>query len=183
MTITQRNGQHSSPFHEWIRNEPQLDSREFNISIQDNDLWIHRFSRRNERVTGRPLLEHIQLVEVKTFDADMPYAQRDTLQVIDTILRLSTTYNHRRRPIKIKDAREGRPGCYRSVRWLGVHLLQLSGARPDISNRILWDKKLVNLEMLVDLLRFDRDPDYPGKWLDTRRHHLPPIADLHPRLS
>jgi hypothetical protein len=141
MTSPRRDGEHASPFCAWIRNHPDLDSNEICFSVQDNDLWMHRFSERKEskRVTIASVYEHLQLVEVKTFSAEMPFAQRDTFDVIDKIIRKASMRNGRRRPISVEDSR--RPGCRRSVRWLGVHVLQMSNNRPDNSERMLWDGK------------------------------------------
>jgi len=182
MTIIQKDGEPTTPFNAWIRDVPGLDSREYSISLTDTDIWVHRFSPRVERNNGtRPLLDHIGLVEVKTHSARVPYAQRDTLDVIDKILRYATTKNGRRRPIKILDSRAGRPGCFRQVRWLGVHVIQLSNNRPDNSTIITWDGKIeIDEATLVRLLRFDLDPDYPKRELDTRRHHRRPARETHP---
>lgn len=185
MTCERRDGNHQTPFLQWIRGSAGLDSHEFNISVIDNDVWVHRFSPRNEQTRlVRSLIEHIQLIETKTFSAEMPFAQRDTLQVVDLILRSVTVRKDRRRPIRIPDTRFGRTGCFRSVRWLGMHCIQLSNDRPDNSARIVWDGKYdINEKQLIELLRFDRDPDHPGRSLDTRRHHLRPFVELHPRLK
>lgn len=187
MTATRRDGLHQSGFLEWIRSVPGLDSRRYLISVTDSDVWIHRFSNRKETFVpgniGKPLIEHIQLLEIKTFEADVPFAQRDTLSVIDLMLRKATVYNHKRRPISIPDTRFGRSGCKRHARWLGCHLVQLSGDRPDNSDRIIWDgKHQITVDHLIELLRFDRDPDHPERFLDTRRHHRRPFKESLPVL-
>jgi hypothetical protein len=183
MTIERRDGKHQSLFLRWIRAVPGLDSKEYQISVTDNDLWIHRFSRRNEKAPAT-LIEHLQLVEVKTFDASMPFAQRDTLQIVDQIIRRASVQNNRRWPIKIADHRIGRSGCHRSVRWLGLHVLQLSADSPRNSDRIIWDGRHdITEAILIELLRFDRDPDSPFRFLETRRHHVRPRRETHPRLA
>ena len=185
MTSPRRDGNHASPFLAWIRECAGLDSQEFQLSVINNDVWIHRFSQRNE--STRPikrLIEHIQLIEEKSFSADMPFAQRDTLQVVDLILRRSSVKANRRWPIRIPDMRFGRAGCFRDVRWLGMHLVQLSADRPDNSDRIIWDgKHQINEQVLIEILRFDRDPDHPNRFLDTRRHHVRPAREMHPHLA
>lgn len=183
MTEPRRDGEDASPFSNWIRNCPDLDSKDVKFSVQNNDLWMHRFSERQEskRVTIAQVYEHLQLVEVKTFNAEMPFAQKDTFDVVDKIIRKASMQNGRRRPISIPDTR--RPGCNRSVRWLGLHLLQMSNDRPDNSVRMIWDGKFdLNEKTLIEVLRFDRDPDHPTRFLDTRRHHLPPVREVHPQL-
>jgi len=184
MTVRRRDNNHQSPFYEWIRSIPELDSCTYDISVTDNDCWIHQFAPRAERGQNiKQVIENIQLIECKCFGATMPFAQQDTLDVVDRILRKSTAaINGRRRAIRINDSRPGRPGCYRSIRYYGMHVLQMSLDRPDNSDRILWDGKDVNLTVLIELLGFKRDPDKPTRFIDSRRHHLPPVREAHPRL-
>src|SRR5262245_51899343 len=122
MTAPQRDGEFKTPFHKWLRQEAGLDAQRYQLSITDNDFWIHKFSSRaDRRLLLKPTLELVQLIEVKTFAADMPFAQKDTLEVIDRILRKATVVKDRRRPVKIADGRNGRANCFRSVRWYGLH--------------------------------------------------------------
>jgi hypothetical protein len=172
MTSRQRNGIAQNPFYAWMRAHADLDSNQFQLSAQDNDFWMHRFSIRNEKHRRKALIEHLQLIELKCFGADMSFAQRDTLNVVDLLLRKATD---RRRGIEIADRRPRYAGCKRLVKWLGVHLVQLSGDQPDNSSRIRWDGKSIDRKTLIELLRFDRDPDHPDKFLDTRRHHVTEI--------
>jgi hypothetical protein len=123
------------------------------------------------------------LVELKCFSRGVPFAQRDTLDVIDQILRKATVKNGRRYPITINDSRPGFRGMARKARWLGVHVLVLSGDRPDCSDEIVWDSKAqIDEQTLIEILSFDRDPDFPARHLDTRRHHTKPARERHPRL-
>lgn len=181
MTIIRRDGM-DSPFNDWIRYQAQLDSGEFQISVTDSDLWVHRYSERNERkrrdsTDVRKVQDHIMLIEVKSFCRKVPFSQRDTLNVIDGILRKATVVGNRRKSIQIPDHRN--LGTNRYVRWLGVHILELENDRPDNSNIIIWDHKVkLSEQRLIEILRFDYDPDYPNKMLDTRRHHI-----VNPRSS
>lgn len=176
MTTAARDGK-DTPFGRWIRNHHGLDSVRECLSVQNSDLWVHRYSKRKERnrVLISQVIDHLMDVEVKCFDADQPFAQRDTLSVVDDLLRLCSTKRSARVGIKIRDRRM--PGRIRTVRWLGYHVLQLSGDAPDNSERILWDGKDITEEQLVEILRFDRDPDHPTKLLDTRRHHKRPMRE------
>jgi hypothetical protein len=176
MTTPRRNPEHETAFSRWVRRQPGLDSTEYQLSITDNDLWVHRFSRRIERLVApvTPIIEHVQLLEIKTFGADVPFAQRDTFDVINLMLRRVSVRNGRRWPITIPDNRH--PGRKRQVRWCGIHLVQLSTDDPDTSDRIVWDGKydIIDKQTLLELIRFERDPDYPDRLLDTRRHHVRP---------
>ena len=128
------------------------------------------------------MLEHLMIVEVKEFGASIPFAQNDTLKVIDAILRKATNRGGRRCYIKIPDDRFVGRRCFRHVRWTGTHLLQLSADSPANSDRILWDGRLITIQTLIGLLRFDLDPDHPTRRLDTRRHHLVLLVPHSPSL-
>ncbi len=175
MTAIRRDSM-DSPFNAWIREQTQLDSVEFKISVTDSDLWVHRYSERNEKRRAdssdvRQIQDHIMLIEVKSFCRKVPFAQRDTLNVIDGILRKATVINGKRRSVQIPDTR--RPGANRYVRWLGVHILELDNDRPDNSGLIIWDHKVqLSEQRLIEILRFDYDADYPSRLMDTRRHHI-----------
>jgi hypothetical protein len=177
MTVRRRDGR-DTPFSAWVRDHPELESKGNKLSITDSDLWCHRYSLREEAdrenaTDIRDAVDNIMLVEIKTFSADQSYAQRDTLTVVDHLLRMAcSAKDGKRRPVKIFDGRlENRR--MRSVRCFGVHLLQLSGDRPDTSSTMLWDKRSFILEEhLIELLRFERDPDHPKIFLDTRRHQV-----------
>jgi len=161
-----------------MRKHPGLDSVRECISVQNTDVWVHRYSPRKEKRRKHPtvgeLIDQIQHIEVKAFDAEEPFAQKDTFSVVDDLLRsTSIRKNGRRYAAKIKDRRK--PGQKRFVRWLGHHVLQMSSDRPDSSDRLIWDgKHTITEDVLVQLLRFDRNPDHPDRFLDTRRHHVPP---------
>lgn len=60
----------------------------------------------------------------------------------------------------------------RHVRCYGVHVLYMSGGCPDSSEAMKWDNHDINKQSLLDLLRFDLDPDAPSRKMDTRRHHV-----------
>lgn len=177
MTTVRRDGA-DSPFSAWVREHPELESRGNKISVTDSDLWCHRYSLRDERKRSaatdiRDAVDSIMLVEVKTFRREVPFAQRDTLTVVDALLRMACSRKDgRRKHVSIEDGRLGNRRN-RVVRCFGVHLLELSGDRPDNSDSIVWDNRaFLTEEFLVELLRFDRDPDNPRVTLDTRRHHV-----------
>ncbi len=175
MTISRRDGR-DTPFSAWVREHPELDSNGNKLCVTDSDLWVHRYSERSDAkrknsVDIRDVVDSIMMVEIKTFDAEPRYAQRDTLTVIDALLRKAGMVNGRRRTVRIDDARLTYRR-HRMVRCFGVHVLQLSGDRPDNSERIIWDGRyFLNEQFLIEMLRFERDPDAPSRALETRRHH------------
>lgn len=182
MTITRRDDQHETPFGKWLKSKPELDSREYCPSITDSDFWVHRYTPRQERGHDvRQVIDYIMNIEIKCFDRNMPFAQSDTLMLVNQLCRIPcTNKNGRRITAKLKEIRPGRVGR-RLVRCFGVHLLQMSNDRPDTSHEMRWDAKYVlTEESLIRLIRFDLDPDSPSRLLDTRRHHRRPAYEIHP---
>ena len=176
MTIARRDGQ-DTPFSSWIRNHPGLESIRERLSVSDSDYWIHRYRAHTDKV-GERAVDSIMLVELKTHLADVPFAQRDTLHLVNQLLRKATLGpGGRRRHLTLDGSRHGEK---RKVRCFGVHVLQLSGNRPDNSEVILWDGKYLTEDLLVEVLRFERDPDYPMKQSELRRHHAAGPTTTHP---
>lgn len=179
MTTTRRDASDETPFGAWLRAHPELDSHVERLSATDCDMWVHRYSMRDESnrkssTDIRDAVDSIMLVEVKTHAKDLPFAQRDTLTLVDGLLRkASIRTDGRRQHVEIEDTRLGKR-AKRLVRCFGVHLLVLSGSRPDETNcSMRWDNRYFPLEeQLIELLTFRRDPDAPSKMLDTRRHHV-----------
>jgi len=180
MTVHRRDGG-GTPFGDWLRQNPRLDSVQHLIAATDVDFLIHKYTPRQERrEVDKSYLDLLMLVEVKTFFAEPSYSQRDTLSVIEQLLRLATVKGNRRRTIKINETRIEHlsKSKIRSIRWYGVHLLQLSGDSPANSATILWDKKKISEHHLTSILCLDFDPDYPTRRIDTRRHHRRPAVTL-----
>lgn len=169
MTAPRIRPESDTPFGRWIRSHPQLDSIQERLSVTDSDWWIHQYRARKEKV-GEKMLDNVMLVEVKTREGDVRFAQRDTLFLVDQVLRMSSVVNGRRRFVKCKSPEVGET---RYVRLFGVHVLKFSGDEPKNSNRIVWDNTIICEEILVELLKFERDPDSPQRYLETRLHHKP----------
>lgn len=170
MTADRRDGK-DTPFGDWLRRKPELDSKRFRLSAIDSDMWVHQYVPRHERGrTEKQLMDAIMLVEIKTFSAKVRYAQSDTLWLVDEAMRKSTIRKDgRRRVLRLVDRDTRGP---RFVKVFGVHLLELSTDRPDTSDVMVWDNRIeIDEDQLVRLLRFELDPDRPTRDLDTRRHH------------
>jgi hypothetical protein len=172
MTSKRRDG-NESPFSQWIRAHPGLDSITERLSVTDCDFWIHQYRAHHDKCGARAV-DSIMLVELKTFCADVSYAQRDTFDLVHQLLRKScVAKDGKRRFVRLRSQRVGER---RVVRCFGVHTLILESDRPDRSSIMYWDGRLINEDVLVELLVFARDPDYPMRFLSTdRRHHT-----LHP---
>lgn len=168
MTISRRDKNEETPFGAWIREHPGLDSIRERLCVTDSDYWIHRYRAHTDKV-GERAVDSIMLVEVKTNLREVPFAQRDTLLLVNELLRMVCVRpDGRRRYVTLRGSN---PGETRRVRCYGVHLLQLGGTRPDDGGVILWDRQYLTEDLLVEILRFDRDPDHPMKSVDLRRHH------------
>lgn len=155
-------------FGRWIRNNPDLDSRA-GYSVSDQDYWVHRF--RTE--LGRDF-QCLMLVEIKTMGAPLTEAQRDTLHLVNQVMRnrratptKDLKYQAGSGPLKALSLMSGR---YVVLRAWGMHVLTFSGLGPEDSEWMAWDSQPINAEQLTALLRFDLDPDTlaPTDW---RRHH------------
>lgn len=154
-------------FGRWIRNNPALDSGN-GFCVIDQDYWVHRF-----KVDGSRSFQCLMLVEIKTNSAELTAAQRDTLYVINQLMR-----NRRSTPTK-NDPQCGNSlkvistysGQKVELRVYGMHVLRFSGLGPDDSKEIWWNKRSITLDQLTALLKFDLDPD-SLRPLDLRNHHL-----------
>jgi hypothetical protein len=179
MTIARRNATFQPPFNQWLQRQADLDSRNYRMAVADNDLLIHKYSSRIGKVRyeyemttdNRDCIDHLMQVEVKAFMSELTNSQEDSLYLLDAVLRAACAKNGRRRYIEIPDRRM--PSFIRHVRCYGVHVLTLSGADPDTSDQMFWDETPITQHQLIEILRFDRDPDSPMRMMDTRIHHVP----------
>ena len=172
MTRPRRDG-NEEPYKSWIRNNKALDSRDPGLSITDIDDVIHRYKVMADSVGTREI-QHIMFLEVKTFGAVVPFAQGETLKLVDKLLRLGD-----KKTIAIANSVVSE----RYLRCWGVHVLRFAGECPNTSEWIEWDGHKVSVDELTKLLRFDIDPDTLRARSD-RRHHTPSLAkQLQPRLQ
>jgi hypothetical protein len=115
------------------------------------------------------------LVEVKTNGCDLNPAQRDTLHIVNQIMRnrndtptKKMVHQAGRSIVNVRSLMNNVPvtaWCY------GAHLLKFSGLGPDDSDSITWDNKhQITKEQLTDILNFDLNPDTMES-MDFRIHH------------
>lgn len=158
------NPDNEPPFNRWVRSHPRLDSIGTALSVTDSDLWIHQYKDRPDRC-GTRRLNNIMLIESKTFSADLRYPQHETLAIVGQLLKKACA---RGRYQRIKTPKSE----IREVRFFGVHLVQFDRTSPEDSDLILWDRKKIDTETLIKLLRFELDPD-KLRPRSERRHHVP----------
>lgn len=162
-------------------------TREFcgrELSIQDVDYIIHRFVIRGLRGV------HCQMiVETKTQCRDMDDPQRDTLGIMDQVMRTHPfrrnrnaagmfIKGHSEKPIWVWSTFERKPV---RVKLFGVHKLRMSGLRPDDSEWMTWDNRgKITVADLIRVLRFELHPDTLKPFDPARSHH--PQPKEHPSI-
>lgn len=165
-------------FGRWIRNNPRLDSRD-GYAVTDQDYWIHYYRTEHGRQ-----FQLIMGVEIKTMGRDLSNSQKDTLHIINQLMR-----NRRQTPTKeLKHQAGNSPAKVRSLmlgrevflKAYGMHVLRFSHLGPEDSEWMTWDNKQINAERLTDILAFNLDPDTLNP-IDLRNHHIP-ASRLNPQL-
>jgi len=173
------------PFDTWVRQHPDLESIKDGIVITDGDKWVHRYAVRTGGAADRSV-QYLMSVEVKTFERDLSDSQRDTLAIINALLRTTPWKEQRLGGRLISDHAQNTRIVYsvlngRRVQILcyGIHKLRLSGGTPDDSEWMTWDDKKITTAQLVGLLRFDLHPDSLRKMENRHHKHTP---EPHPVL-
>ncbi len=167
MTAPSRDGR-DSPFSDWLRNHPEIDSQRTALYLTDIDYTFCKF-RPWVDTEGTREVKLMLDVEAKTFGRSPDREQQEVLffrhQLLCRKQRLWSTYLKRNV----------------SVWHFGQYLLRfIDGDRPDNSSKIYWgkfwcdegdiSKKEITEKILIEILRFDIAPDTLKK-LSLRRHH------------
>lgn len=158
-----------SSFGRWIRNNPNLNSSK-GYYVVDQDYWIHKF-----KTYGKRSFQCLMLVEIKTMNSVLSPAQKDTLHLVNQVMRNRKTtpakkmkYQAGTAPLKAKSLMSNSDV---NLRVFGMHVLRFSSLGPDDSEEIWWDHTQINEAILTDIMRFDLDPDNISQELDLRSHH------------
>ena len=151
---------------QWIRSHPQLDSRE-GMVFMDKDLVCHRYKTSHGRDA-----QFLMFVEIKTRGAQPSKSQRDTMNIVGQMVRntKNTYLTAENRPVRVYSTAAASEV---TVRAMGYHLLRMDGSTPSDSTWIEWDRKRIDTDTLLKLLRFDLHPDTLNP-LDLRSHHVKP---------
>ena len=152
-------------FCRWMREQKELDSQSSGVVRADCDHIVHRYRL--------PMyskdVQAMMIVEVKThvtFSTEHPIriTELDTLHLANQVLFSDCSTDlytdekwvPNRQPCKAYSAYSRR---WVQVVFYGVHGLYFSGTHPTNSDRIEWDRKQITPMQLVQLLRFDLNPD------------------------
>lgn len=156
-------------FGRWIRDNKDLESKS-GFCLVDQDYLVHKFKTE----FGREF-QLIMMIEIKTMGAKLTDAQRDTIHCFNQLLR-----NRKRTPTKdlewqveeavVRTAYSYMLKRHTNLKSFGIHVLTFSHLGPDDSEWIKWDRRLIDIDTLTKLLRFDLDPD-TLKPIDLRNHH------------
>lgn len=118
----------------------------------------------------------MMFVEVKSFGSHMSIAQKDTLSLLNQVLRNRTKNKHadrhgRHAANHVPMAKAYSHAIKKDIRLklFGGHLLQMETDDPEIGN-LQWDFKDIGLDTLISLLRFEIDPDTMNE-IDWRRRY------------
>jgi len=156
---------HETSFGRWIRNNKEIDSRK-GYCVVDQDYIIHKF-----KTHGGKDFQLLMIVEIKTMGSALTEAQRDTLNMVNQLMRnrKNTNLNFQAgRGIVHVLSTLNKKKCI--LRAYGMHVLTFSGLGPDDSEWMKWDKKEIDESVLTRLLKFELDPD-TLKEIDLRQHH------------
>lgn len=147
-----------TPFRDWCRHNPRLDSVNYGLSNMDIDNIWHRYLDHNDKI-GKRTINHILLIEEKSHGADLSFAQRDTMFLIHQALRDADGK-------KYWTARKDKV----IVRFWGYFKLRYDGGTMQNSHNIWWNKKIITLDTLEKILLFELNP-LTLQTRDDRRHH------------
>ena len=150
-----RRDRNESPFADWLRGEPRLDSIHARLSVTDCDYWIHQYRSHHDRA-GECAIDSILMIELKVNNATPKNAQRDTLRLINQCFR-RCFYTA---DMQVRTMMTTIDGEVRKVRCYGNYVLVLSKTRPDEPGCVIrWNDRQITRRMLTEILAFRRDPN------------------------
>lgn len=126
-------------FSDWLRDQPELDSRRYHLSLQNVDFTVHRYGVKRQ---GQ-IIQAVMLLEEKRYMGKSQFAQRDTHKIIDQALRLA----HGQSVINER-------GDCTPFHYFGYHVLQFENTSP-ADGKMFWDGERIEIADLIRLLRFE----------------------------
>jgi len=131
----------------------------------DCDILLHRYFMPGDKKGIRDL-QCLMFIEAKTQGASLTPAQQDTLSMFNQALR-----NRRPNIYRKKRGRHLKDHCPPALAyshllkddvrlWMyGGHLLRMNNDAPDTSTWIEWDYQKIDVPTLLQLMKFEIDPD------------------------
>jgi hypothetical protein len=157
----------------WIRNNPELPSSKYCVTDLDWMVTEYKSIHQYKTAYGRDF-QLMMIVESKIMGADVNPAQRDTLHMLNQIIRnrratptKGLIFQSGNAPVEVYSVINGRKVL---LRHYGVHSLRFSALGPNDSEWIKWDQKEITIDQLTGLFQFNIDPD-TLKPIDLRNHH------------
>ena len=132
-------------FSRWLRLQEELDSIREGLDIENLDYIIHKYNNRN--------ICKFMLIEEKRFMKDLPFTQRDTFSILDSVLR-------RLDGVIVSTARGDK-----LFKYFGFHLIQFEKTCPD-DGRIFLDKREISKHDLIRFLRFEAPDNWYVSYFD-----------------
>lgn len=164
-----------SDFSKWVNRHPDLDSRTAGVVFTDIDNVVHKYVSHCDGIGTREI-QYMMLLETKTNGADLPLSQKDTLHMMNQLIRTTPWRDQREDGRFITGHRQNTRKVYSwqnqvkvQLVCFGIHVLRMSGTTPENSEWMLWDKKKITTAQLLSLLRFETHPDTLQP-LSPRRH-------------
>lgn len=159
MTRERRHGADHSPFGEWMRTNPALDSRTNGLTVVDIDWCVHQYATHGSRA-----VQNFMFIEEKRYAEIVRPHQMDTIKTINRFFVPSGRAALSRRV----ESHMARGAVL--VRFWGFHLLEFEKSGPEDSKWIRWNRAEVLPTMLEELLTFRRNPRSLEP-RDERSHH------------
>jgi hypothetical protein len=165
MTTQRRDGKIIPGFGYWVSHNPRLDAKTYGVANMDPDWIWHKWKTHRDKIGDRTIV-HIMLIEEKRCSTDLTLPQRDTMYIIDQILRHTKTK-------RLRNVHGELINC----RVWGYFKLKYNSDYLETATEIWWNKKKIDLAILEKILLFELNP----RTLDPRsdrRHHAERLLPL-----
>jgi hypothetical protein len=155
----------ATPFGQWVREHPAIESRQSGLTVTDIDWCFHKYAPHVDSLGTREV-QLMLFLELKCYNAEPRPSQLETLSELHQLL--------------CSKKKVQRPGRSATMLWhFGVYVLSLPCVSPEQSASCRWghfgeDGRLawrqISSQLLPQILGFTRRPDTLER-LDLRRHH------------
>ncbi len=148
----------NSGFYDFVNDSADVASTP--VTSMDIDIVWSQFRESTDNTGTRDIL-NLMLIENRAQRAAPSEAQTGTISMLNQLLLIGAE-----KTVKLYDVDHKQ--C--KVKYWGAHILRYAGKRPDQSEWIEWDARVITLEQLKSVLRYDTRPD-TLKPNDKRTNH------------